>query len=93
MGKVHSGTYICDGLRDAWWEQIAFDLLELSYSEFGLLLFQFSLDYLSDIIKPASKSNEISLHLGKDFPIKINFAIANGNGTIGYLLAPRIESD
>ncbi|MCD4808080.1 MAG: DNA polymerase sliding clamp [Methanococcoides sp.] len=53
----------------------------------------FSLDYLSDIIKPASKSNEISLHLGNDFPIKINFSIANGNGSIGYLLAPRIESD
>ncbi|NYT19510.1 MAG: proliferating cell nuclear antigen (pcna) [Methanosarcinales archaeon] len=53
----------------------------------------FSLDYLSDIIKPASKSNEVTLHLGKDFPIKINFTIANGAGTIGYLLAPRIESD
>lgn len=53
----------------------------------------FSLDYLSDIIKPASKSNEVTLHLGKDFPIKINFSIANGAGTIGYLLAPRIESD
>ncbi|WP_440952733.1 DNA polymerase sliding clamp [Methanococcoides sp. FTZ1] len=53
----------------------------------------FSLDYLSDIIKPASKSNEVTLHLGRDFPIKINFSIANGAGTIGYLLAPRIESD
>ncbi|WP_135604223.1 DNA polymerase sliding clamp [Methanococcoides sp. NM1] len=53
----------------------------------------FSLDYLSDIIKPASKSNEVTLHIGKDFPIKINFSIANGAGTIGYLLAPRIESD
>ena len=53
----------------------------------------FSLDYLSDIIKPASRSNEVSLHLGTDFPIKINFNIAAGAGRIGYLLAPRIESD
>jgi len=53
----------------------------------------FSLDYLSDIVKPASKSNEITIELGKDFPVKIGFSIANGAGKIGYLLAPRIESD
>ncbi len=53
----------------------------------------FSLDYLSDIIKPASKSNEVGMFLGKDFPIKINFTVANGAGKVGYLLAPRIESE
>lgn len=53
----------------------------------------FSLDYLSDIVKPASKSNEVTVELGKDFPVKIGFTIANGAGKIGYLLAPRIESD
>jgi len=53
----------------------------------------FSLDYLSDIVKPASKSNEVTVELGKDFPVKIGFTIAGGEGKIGYLLAPRIESD
>lgn len=53
----------------------------------------FSLDYLSDIVKPASKSNEVFIALGTDFPIKINFTVANGSGNVGYLLAPRIESD
>ncbi len=53
----------------------------------------FSLDYLSDIVKPASRSNEITVEIGKDFPVKISFSIANGAGKIGYLLAPRIESD
>ena len=53
----------------------------------------FSLDYLSDIVKPASRSNEVTVELGKDFPVKIGFTIANGAGRIGYLLAPRIESD
>lgn len=53
----------------------------------------FSLDYLSDIVKPASKSNEVTLSLGLDFPIMINFAIPNSDGKVGYLLAPRIESD
>ncbi|MDW7732044.1 MAG: DNA polymerase sliding clamp [Methanolobus sp.] len=53
----------------------------------------FSLDYLSDIVKPASKSNEVTVEIGKDFPVKIGFTIASGAGKIGYLLAPRIESD
>ncbi|RNI13790.1 DNA polymerase sliding clamp [Methanohalophilus sp. RSK] len=53
----------------------------------------FSLDYLSDIAKPASKSNEVTLQIGNDFPIKINFEIAGGRGKVGYLLAPRIESE
>jgi proliferating cell nuclear antigen len=53
----------------------------------------FSLDYLSDIAKPASKANEVTLQLGNDFPVKIGFSIAGGNGKISYLLAPRIEAD
>ncbi len=53
----------------------------------------FSLDYLSDIAKPASKSNEVALSLGLDFPVKINFSIPNSDGEVKYLLAPRIESD
>lgn len=53
----------------------------------------FSLDYLSDIVKPASRSNEVTLELGRDYPIRIGFTIAEGAGKISYLLAPRIESD
>lgn len=52
----------------------------------------FSLDYLSDMSKALKKVDEITIHLGKDYPIKINFMVANGNGKVGYLLAPRIES-
>ncbi|MDD3041377.1 MAG: DNA polymerase sliding clamp [Methanosarcinaceae archaeon] len=53
----------------------------------------FSLDYLSEIVKPANKANEVTLSLGRDFPILIDFEIANGAGKVSYLLAPRIESD
>jgi proliferating cell nuclear antigen len=53
----------------------------------------FSLDYLTDIVKPTNKVNEVTLSLGKDFPVLIDFEIANGAGRISYLLAPRIESD
>jgi proliferating cell nuclear antigen len=53
----------------------------------------FSLDYLTDIVKPTNKVNEVTLSLGKDFPVLIDFEIANGAGKISYFLAPRIESD
>jgi proliferating cell nuclear antigen len=53
----------------------------------------FSLDYLTDIAKPTNKVNEVSLSLGRDFPVIIDFEIANGAGRISYLLAPRIEKD
>lgn len=53
----------------------------------------FSLDYLTDIVKPTNKVNEVSLSLGRDFPVIIDFEIANSTGRISYLLAPRIESD
>ncbi|MCQ1537087.1 DNA polymerase sliding clamp [Methanosarcina sp. KYL-1] len=53
----------------------------------------FSLDYLTDIVKPTNKVNEVVLSLGRDFPVLIDFEIANGAGRISYLLAPRIESD
>jgi len=53
----------------------------------------FSLDYLSDMVKSAGKANEVTIELGKDFPTMIKFQIADGNGEVNYLLAPRIESD
>ncbi len=53
----------------------------------------FSLDYLADMVKSAGKANEVTIELGKDFPTMIKFRIANGNGEVNYLLAPRIESD
>jgi proliferating cell nuclear antigen len=65
-------------------------LIELKTGEASSL---FSLEYLSDIVKPTNKVNEVSLSLGRDFPVIIDYEIANGTGRISYLLAPRIESD
>ena len=52
----------------------------------------FSLDYLSDMNKAISKIPQITLKLGNEYPLKIDFKIADGYGSVGYLLAPRIES-
>jgi proliferating cell nuclear antigen len=53
----------------------------------------FSLDYLSDISKIAGKSERVSIELGNDFPVKIGHSVANGEGNVIYITAPRVESE
>ncbi|RLF40379.1 MAG: proliferating cell nuclear antigen (pcna) [Thermoplasmata archaeon] len=54
----------------------------------------FPLDYLSDMIKIAKgKTDEGTLNLGNNFPLKLSLDMANGTIKIVYLLAPRIESE
>lgn len=53
----------------------------------------FSLDYFSNMVKSASSAEAITMNLGTDFPVKIEFSIASDNGEVNYLLAPRIESE
>ncbi|HWG90068.1 MAG TPA: proliferating cell nuclear antigen (pcna) [Candidatus Thermoplasmatota archaeon] len=52
----------------------------------------FSLDYFSNMVRSAKGSQGIHLNIGNDYPVKIDFDIAGGNGHVTYLLAPRIES-
>ncbi|MDD5418436.1 MAG: DNA polymerase sliding clamp [Methanomicrobiaceae archaeon] len=53
----------------------------------------FSLDYLKDMGRVMAKANEVGVHLGIDHPVRFSFDIADGNGHVEYLLAPRIEAD
>ncbi len=53
----------------------------------------FSLDYFSNMAKAVRSSEAVTLHLGTDYPVKMEFDIADGGGHIMYLLAPRIESE
>ena len=51
----------------------------------------FPIEYLSRIVKEI-KGENVTLNLGNDFPVRIEFDIAEGNGHVVYLLAPRIEN-
>jgi proliferating cell nuclear antigen len=53
----------------------------------------FSLDYLKDMNKAIPKDAEVEMELGEEFPVKMHFDIAEGNGKVTYMLAPRIQSD
>ncbi|MCJ7444709.1 MAG: proliferating cell nuclear antigen (pcna) [Methanotrichaceae archaeon] len=52
----------------------------------------FSLDYLDDMSKAIGKANEVTLELGIDYPLKVNFKLGQ-SVDINYLLAPRIEQE
>ena len=51
----------------------------------------FSIPKLKDILRASKFSDKCRIHLGNDAPIKIEF-IDNG-GVLGYLLAPRLETE
>jgi len=53
----------------------------------------FSIDYFSNMIKPVKSDDQITIMLGNDNPIKVEFDIAEKKGHVTYLLAPRIESE
>jgi len=53
----------------------------------------FPLDYFSNMIRAIPVGTVVSMNLGNDYPVKMEFTIAEGKGTVSYLLAPRIESD
>jgi proliferating cell nuclear antigen len=53
----------------------------------------FSLDYLKDMNKAIPKDAEVRMELGEEFPVKMHFDIAEGDGQVTFMLAPRIQSD
>ncbi|MFC6837112.1 DNA polymerase sliding clamp [Halomarina ordinaria] len=66
------------------------DLIDLSAGEARSL---FSLDYLKEMNKALPKDGEITIELGQEFPVKLHLEIAEGQGQVTYMLAPRIQSD
>src|SRR5213594_576145 len=53
----------------------------------------FPLDYFSNMIKAIGSAQTVTMHMGNDYPVRMEFDIAGGKGQVKYLLAPRIESE
>ena len=66
------------------------DLIDLVAGEASSL---FSLDYLQDMNKAIPKDTEVTMELGEEFPVKLHFDIAEAEGSVTYMLAPRIQSN
>ena len=75
---------------DVHFELTREELIELAAGDAHSL---FSLDYLSDMNKAIASDAAVTLDLGEEYPVKLHFDIAEGNGHVTYMLAPRIQSD
>jgi len=75
---------------DVHLELDADDLIDLTVGPASSL---FSLEYLKDMNKAIPKDAEVRTELGEEFPVKLHFDIAEGEGTVTYMLAPRIQSN
>ena len=82
----------CEGDTDSVSLKLKKDLLKsLEVKEAARSLF--SLDYFSNMIRAIPAGQDVTLNLGNDYPVRVEFKIADGDGTVMYLLAPRIESE
>ncbi len=65
------------------------DLIDLSVGPAHSL---FSLEYLKDMNAAIDGDAEVAIDLGEEYPVVIHFRIAEGQGDVTYMLAPRIQS-
>jgi proliferating cell nuclear antigen len=66
------------------------DLIDLTVGEAHSL---FSLGYLKDMNKAIPNDAEVRIELGEEYPVKLHFALAEDQGQVTYMAAPRIQSD
>lgn len=66
-------------------------LLKLSIKQPAKAMF--NIKYLVDMTKAASSTDIITINLGSNLPIQLDFPIAEGKGRLRFLLAPRIEAE
>lgn len=53
----------------------------------------FSLDYLKEMNKAIPNDAEVNVELGEEFPVNLHFDIAAGDGSVTFVLAPRIQGN
>ncbi len=53
----------------------------------------YPLDFFSSMVKSISSADEVTLFVGNEYPLKIEFPVAGGKGEGRFLLAPRVEED
>jgi len=81
----------CEGDMDqVQWKKTKKDLESLETPSSVRSLFP--LEYFANMLRAVSAGNSVTMHLGNDYPVKVEFKIAGGKGEVRYLLAPRIES-
>jgi proliferating cell nuclear antigen len=52
----------------------------------------FALEYLTKFLRALESTEEVSIALGNDYPLRMEAPIVNGKGKVTFLIAPRIEN-
>ena len=71
---------------------LALDADELIELQVGNAHSLFSLEYLKEMNGAIDGDAEVVLDLGEEHPVTLSFQIAEGQGDVTYMLAPRIQS-
>jgi proliferating cell nuclear antigen len=91
VASPESFEMTCEGDMDqVQWRKAKKDLESLESPSSVRSLFP--LEYFSNMLRAVSAGVAVTMHLGNDYPVKVEFKIAGGKGDVRYLLAPRIES-
>ena len=53
----------------------------------------FSLDYLKDLVRTIPKGTAVTMRFGTDLPVIMAYELADGEGQVQRMLAPRIRTD
>jgi proliferating cell nuclear antigen len=53
----------------------------------------YPLDFFSSMVKSISSAEEVTMYVGNEYPLKLQFTMAQGHGDGRFLLAPRVEED
>jgi len=89
--KAEAGVFYADAEGDTDDVHLALagdDLIDLEAAPASSL---FSLDYLDDMNTAIPKAGEVTVDLGEEYPTKLHFDIADGQGAVTFMLAPRID--
>jgi proliferating cell nuclear antigen len=52
----------------------------------------FALEYLTKFLRALESTQEVSIAIGNDYPLRMEAPIMNGKGKVTFLIAPRIEN-
>ncbi|MDE1820113.1 MAG: DNA polymerase sliding clamp [Euryarchaeota archaeon] len=51
----------------------------------------YPLDFFSNMVKSITSAEEVTMALGTQYPLRLDFSLAGGRGDAQFLLAPRVE--
>lgn len=93
LGGTVDGEVFAKAEGDTDSVDLVLDSDELAYIDAGEASSLFNLEYLKDMEKVIADNVEVTLQLGVEFPLLLSYNLSDSDGTVQYMLAPRIQSD